>query len=84
MIEIRSGYYCELLCQKPLEQWQMTRSFESMKMEYDLLHCHEFTDTQIIEFAHALQKNKSNKIFYLVPLTIFISILIKICLHLKS
>ena len=48
-IEIRCGCYYELLCRNPREMYQNTRSYESLKQEYDLLHCNDITDEDLIK-----------------------------------
>lgn len=45
--EISSLWYGTLICPNPREHYKNTRSFEQMRLEYDLTHCHEITEEDV-------------------------------------
>jgi hypothetical protein len=46
--EIRFTMCRGLVCPNPAEYARMTRSYEQMRAEYDLLHCLEVTEEDIL------------------------------------
>lgn len=56
--EIRHGYIGELACPNPRERYMMTRTYEDMRKEYDLLHCGEITEEDMMRIE--LQMARSN------------------------
>lgn len=46
-LEIRVVYYFGLMIPNPSEFYRNTRSYEDMRMEYDLLNCAKITDEEL-------------------------------------
>lgn len=45
--EVRMYWHGELACPNPREYHRHTRSFDDMRLEYDLLNCHKITDEDL-------------------------------------
>lgn len=73
--EIRAYYHGELMCPNPREKYLMTRSYEQMRAEYDLLHCNEVTEEDIMKVYMASQLMPFPYLAFgisLIPLTFII------------
>lgn len=47
-LEVTCGFYGELVCTNPLESYRMTRSYEDMRREYDLLNLGKYTEEDVL------------------------------------
>lgn len=47
-----------LVCPNPTEYYRMTRSYDQMKAEYDLLRCNEVTDEDVMKVALGMTKQR--------------------------
>lgn len=82
-LEVRVYWHCELMCPNPVEYYQMTRSYESLRFEHDLLHCDEFSDEQIMLLASKLPQNQFNPMWIVVIIELFVLVTIGAGLILK-
>lgn len=73
-LEVRFYYHGELLCPNPMKTYQMTRSYESLKAEYDLLHAGELDEFDLLKLEAALLQSRSSAILYLLPSILFITL----------
>lgn len=58
--EYRSYWHGELMCPEPRKYYQMTRSYESMREEWEMLHPEDSTENQIA-FAQLAYLNRKKR-----------------------
>lgn len=75
-LEYRVWYSGQLMCPNPREYYQMTRSYQSLRNEYDLLHSHEFTEEEVLYLTARLQVIEANKGNDMLLLTFFVTSLV--------
>lgn len=74
------------MCPNPIEHYKMTRSFESLKQEYDLLHSAELADEELQLLTSILSQENSTAHFYiglLLTLSPFVVIILYLYLNNK-
>jgi len=66
--EVRYVIYAQLQCPEPLKYYQNTRSYESLKYEYELLNQDKLTDLEL-----TLILNKCKNTLNLIPVYILLN-----------
>ncbi len=57
--EVRVWWQGGLVCPNPREYTKMTRAYEDMRAEYNLLHCGEYTEEEKQQLEEIIMKNRS-------------------------
>ncbi len=60
VIEVRTFVYAGLMCPNPTEYYRMTRTYEQMKAEHNLLTCNEVTKEDVMKVAVAMAKTSQS------------------------
>ena len=76
--EVRDFFQHGLMRPNPRQYYQMTRSYESLRQEYNLLNCDKVSDEDLINIMKLMKtkENSSLPLFFVLPITTILCIMV--------